>query len=172
MDERQKNNVSTAMAKVLILVYALVVALGVLKFLQSFNIMDCIFELIIVIAVPVLVLIFSRNKKKKATFPMTLAGLAVFPDRTKEAKKGRIKAYLLDSFTFSAAIAVIQVIFRLWDKFQAGTLDLSTRESVIGYGIFLIWEFALSFVVVFIMDYIMYEHKSKRYCKENAVSEQ
>ena len=171
MDERQKNNVSMAMAKVLVVVYVLVVAFGLLKFLQNFNIMDCIFELIVAIAVPILVLIFSRNKKKKTTFPMSLAGLAIYPDRTKEAKKGRIKAYLLDSFTFSATIAAIQVIFRLWNKFQAGTLDLSTYESVIGYGVLLIWEFALSFVVYFIMDYIMYEHKSKRYCKENSITE-
>lgn len=171
MEERQKNNVSMAMAKVLVVVYVLVVAFGLLKFLQNFNIMDCIFELIVAIAVPILVLIFSRNKKKKTTFPMSLAGLAIYPDRTKEAKKGRIKAYLLDSFTFSATIAAIQVIFRLWNKFQAGTLDLSTYESVIGYGVLLIWEFALSFVVYFIMDYIMYEHKSKRYCKENSITE-
>ena len=154
------------MAKVLVVVYVLVAAYGLLKFLQNFNIMDCIFELIVAIAVPILVLIFSRNKKKKATFPMSLAGLAIFPDRTKQAKLGRVKAYLLDSLGFSAAMAGIQLIFTLWDKFQTGTLEFNF-EVIVNYGIGLLDEFALCFIVFFIMDYIMYEHKSKRYCKEN-----
>ena len=97
---------------------------------------------------------------------MSLAGLAIFPDRTKQAKLGRVKAYLLDSLGFSAAMAGIQLIFTLWDKFQTGTLEFNF-EVIVNYGIGLLGEFALCFIVFFIMDYIMYEHKSKRYCKEN-----
>lgn len=172
MDERQKNNVSSAMAKVVIVVYLLVVAYGLLKFLNSFDITNCIFELVVAVAAPILVLIFSRNKKRRTTFPMSLAGLAIFPDRTKKAKIGRIRAYLLDSLTFSATIAAIQAIFGLWDKIQAGTLALMTFEGVVDYGVGLLGEFAIAFVVFFIMDYIMYEHKSKVYCKENTNNEQ
>lgn len=170
MDERQKNNVSLAMAKVLVVLYLLIVVWGLLKFLQNFNIMDCIFELIIAVAVPMLVLILSRNKKRRTTFPMTLAGLAIFPERTKEAKIGRVKAYLLDSLGFSAVMSGIQVIFTLWNKFQAGTLEFNF-DGVLNYGIGLIGEFVLYFAVFFIMDYIMYEHKSKKYCRENQIDE-
>ncbi len=168
MDERQKNNVSSAMAKVLIVVYVLVVAYGAIKFLSSFDVTDCIFELIISIVAPILVWIFSRSKKKKTVFPMTIAGLAVFPDRTKEAKIGRIKAYAKDSLSFTVTILAIEIIFELWNRFSEHTLSMINFEVIKNYAIGLLSQAAICFVVFFVMNYIMYEHKSKKYCKENS----
>lgn len=168
MDERQKNNMNSAMAKVLIMVYIAVVVFGVFRFLQNFDIMDCIFALVIAIAVPILVLLFSRNKVKKATFPMILAGLAIFPDRTRKAKIGRIKAYALDSLSFAAIFTVLQVLFDLWEKYQANTLSFEDFNEILNYAAGFIGGLLLFFVVYFITDYIMYEHKSRRYCKEHA----
>lgn len=167
MDERQKNNMDSAMAKVLIMVYIAVVVFGVFSFLQNFDIMDCIFALVIAIAAPILVLLFSRNKRKKATFPMTLAGIAIFPDRTRKAKVGRIKAYVLDSLRFAAIFTVLQALFDLCEKYQAETLLFSDLDVILNYVMGFILEFLLFFAAYFITDYVMYEYKSKRYCKEH-----
>lgn len=168
MDERQRNNVNSAMAKVLVLMYIAIVVFGVIKFFQNFNIMDCIFTLVVVIAVPLLVLIFLRNKKRKVNFPMTLAGVEVFPDRTKKAKIGRIKAYLLDSLSFSIIFAVIQIVIDLFERYQAKTLSLLNFDEIVNYSAGIAGSFFLFFAVYFIADYVIYEGKSKCYCKQNS----
>jgi hypothetical protein len=160
------------MAKVLILVYIAIVVFGGFRFLQSFKITDCIFELAVAIIVPILVLIFSRNMKKKTVFPMTLAGLAILPDRTKEAKIGRVKAYLLDSVKFAVVFAALNVGVDLINKYQNETLQFTNFGDIVNCGAIFLGDLALFFVVCFVMDYIIYEHKSKMYYKENAADEQ
>lgn len=167
MDERQKNNINSAMAKALVVLYVAVVIFGILSFLLKFNITVCIFSLVVAIAVPLFVLIFSRNSKKKATFPMTLAGLVIYPNRTKKAKIGRIKAYALDSLGVTTIFILIRVIFDLQEKYRLKTLSFMNFDEILNYAAAFIGEMILFFTVYFITDYIVYEYKSKKYCKEN-----
>ena len=166
MDERQKSVVTTAMAKVLVILYALVAVYGVLVFLTSSDIRDWLPALIIVVGVPILVWLFTR-KRKNTTFPMSIAGLAVLPDRTREAKIGRVKAYALDSLQYALMMMGIQAVTILWTLFQTDGIAAITMKGIGQILPELLNIFASFFVTFFVMNYVIYEIKSRRYCKEH-----
>ncbi len=188
MDERQKNNIISAMAKVFIVVYLAIVAYALFKFLYSFDITSIVLELIIIVVAPILVLVLShgRNKNKIPHFPMTIAKVAVLPDSTKEASIGRLKAYTLDAVGFSLSIVVIEAVFYLWEKLQPMINSFSDIRTVLDkaeyilqnetgrvvkYLMLFAGEVVFTFVVLFIMDYIMYESKARKYRKYTSSSD-
>ena len=170
MDERQKGVVTTAMAKVLVITYAVIAVYGLLVFLTTSDIRAWLPALIILVAVPILVWIFTRNRKN-TTFPMSIAGLAVLPDRTREAKIGRVKAYALDSLQYALIMMGIQAVTILWMLFQTDGIATITMKDIGQILLELLNIFATFFVTFFVMNYVIYEIKSRRYCKEHQPEE-
>lgn len=166
MDERQKSAVSAAMAKVLVILYIGVVIVGVMKFVTNFRIVDCLWEMATAVAVPLLVLLFT-HRRKRTVFPMSLAGLAISPDRTKEAKRGRVKAYLLDSLQFSLTMTAIQVVWAAWQALRANGMRLSVWSDVLRAIPQWLGDCGVCFIVFLALDTVLYEWKSRRYCREN-----
>ena len=161
MDERQKSIIYSAMAKVLVIVYIIVCIVGISKFIVSRSVSGCIFELIFVIAVPVLVLLFSRGKKK-ATFPISIAGLEVRPYGTRKALRGRIRAYLLDSLEYGAAVAFFIAVSDIWQAYSDGALRNSVFSEWMTEIASVLLQFFIFFLTFFALNYCVYEYKAKK----------
>lgn len=165
MDERQKNIVISAMAKVLILVYIVLLILCVTKLVLTHSIFSCLFELIFIIAVPVLVIIYARGERR-ITFPMSIAGLAVKPENTQRALIGRLKAYIMDSLQYSVVVALLIGASDIWQAYRNGSLagyGLNGWLDAIGT---ILVQFIGFFIAFFAMDYFMYEYKARKYSEQ------
>lgn len=171
MDERQKNIVTAAMAKVLIIVYIVILIACVTKLILTHSILSCLFELIFLLAVPVLVIIYARGERR-ATFPQSIAGLAVKPDSTQRALIGRLKAYILDSLQYSVVVSLFIGVSDIWQAYRSGSLagyGLNGWLDAIGT---VLVQFMGFFIVFFAMDYFMYEYKAKRYSEQKRRDDQ
>ena len=81
-----------------------------------------------------------------------------FSKRTRAAKFGRLKAYALDSVQFTLSMTVV---------YAAINFD-NAASCILG----ILGECAVYFVVFFVLDYMIYDGKSKRYYKEHQNVEQ
>ncbi|MBQ1441450.1 MAG: hypothetical protein IIZ08_05975 [Clostridia bacterium] len=161
MDERQKNLIASAMAKVLVIVYIVVLIIGITKLIVSRSILSCLFELIFVTGVPVLVYIFIHSRKN-VSFPTSIAGLAVKPDSNSRAFKGRIMAYIFDSLQYSSVISVFIFAMDIWNAHSDGSLaKFGVNEWLDSVGNMLI-QFMILFAIYFAMDFFMFEFRAKK----------
>ena len=159
MDEKQKEIVTSAMAKVLAIVYIVILVIGITKLIACRSIFGCLLELIFIAAVPILVYLFARSRKK-VSFPMSIAGQEVRPDGTKNALIGRIRAYILDSLQSSSVIALFIGISDIWQAYRAGSLTgLGDWFDAIGS---ILLQFIAFFIVFFAFNYFIYEYRAKK----------
>lgn len=171
MDERQKNMIATAFAKVLVIVYIALFVIGAAKFAASGSISACLPELIFIIAVPILVVLFLRGSGK-ASFPMSIAGMAVDPDGSKPALLGRVRAYILDSLQYSLIVAAFICLMDVKDAYSAGILaDAGFNGWMDMFGKALV-QFIGFFVIYLAMDFGIYEYKAKRFREQQLRREQ
>lgn len=169
MDERQKEIVTSAMAKVLAIVYIVILIIGITKLIAYRRIVSCLFELLFIIAVPILVYLFARGQRK-ARFPMTIAGMEVYPDGTNNALIGRLKAYMLDSLQFGGVIALFIGISDIWRDYRGGHLThLGSWLDAIGS---MLVQFLIYVIVFFALDYLLYEYKARKYREQQRQKEQ
>ena len=161
MNEQQKNIVFPAITKVLFIVYATLLYVGAVKCITSRSLRNCLFELILVIAIPaVLFLLFSG--RKKVDFPKTIAGRKVRPDATRKALNGRLRAYIRDSLTYAVVSAAFIAVSDVWQAFSEGRLAAFGAQGWLREtGSFLLYWvlFLISFLAC---DFLIYECIARR----------
>ena len=159
MNETQKEIITSAMAKALAIVYIVIFIIGLTQLITYRSVTGCLFELLFIIAVPLLVFLFARSRDK-ISFPAAIAGLAVRPDNTRKALTGRLRAYIFDSVSFAAVIALFIGISDIWQAYRGGSLTrLGNWLDSIGS---VLVQFLIYFAAFFIFDYFLYECKAKK----------
>ena len=161
LNKKQKNIIVIAMIKTLVVVYIVVFIIGMVKLLNGSRPEDYLLELMIVFLAPVIGYFFLRSRTK-FSFPMSIAGLAVKPDATRRAKKGRIRAYILDSLQYAVVIALFIGGWDLLNAYRGGRLasfGLNGWFDAIGA---ILLQFTGFFVLYFAMNYLIYEYKAKK----------
>ena len=121
MNKKQREMVVSAMAKTLVIIYAVILIIGIAKAAAARSITAGFLELIFAVAVPILVYLFVRGRKK-VTFPMTIAGMEVRPESSRKALRGRLRAYIRDSLPYAGAAALFLGAADIWQAGSSGTL--------------------------------------------------
>lgn len=171
MNSKQHNLISSTIVKILVVVYIVILVLGIVKFFRNYRLTDCVFELIFVIALPILGVLYI-HQDNYVSFPMSIAGKAVHPDSTKKALTGRIMAYIFDSLQYSIVISVLISATDLWKTYKSGGLAHFGITDWLDSAGALLTQFVAFFALFFAMDYVMYEFKAKRYLKQQHRAEQ
>lgn len=153
MDERQHEIVGTASTIATLVTFFYLLAEITYKFITTKNILNCGWEIVLIMIISVIFFIVMRLKKEM-DIPKTFFGKILTTELTKEARKIRIKTYLLNSLFFALSVTVISLVFTLITE---SVESLSTLAAA--------GEFFGLFVISAILSYFWYEYQVKAYNK-------
>lgn len=160
MNKRQKEIIASALVKVLAIVYIVIFIIGFAKIIANGSLTGSIPEIIFLIAVPVLVFLFTRSLKS-IRFPTRIAGMEVRAEGTKNALIGRIQAYILDSLPLAIVTALFIGVSDMWQAHREGRMTrLGSWLDAIGS---MLVEWIVFFIAFFAIDYFMFEYKARKY---------
>ena len=156
MDQKQKSTIISAMIKMTVVVYIVICIVGMVKLFNGSSPEQYLLELTVIFVTPV-VAYFLLRSRKKVYFPMSIAGLPVRPDGTKNALIGRIRAYILDSLQYAIVIALFISGWDLWQTYRSGRLAGNGLTQWLDTAGVILIQFMGFFAVYFAINYTMFE---------------
>ena len=165
MDKKQKDIIISTMIKTFIVIYIVIFVIGIVKLFRGYSPAECFWELLLIFIMPVAGYFFLTNRRK-AYFPVRIAGLRVRPKQTRKALKGRIKAYILDSLQYAIVISLLIFCLDIWDAHSAGTLSGYGAQDWLGAVGRMLLQLMGFFAGYFAIDFVIYETKAKKYMEQ------
>lgn len=165
MDKKQKDIIISTMIKTFIVIYIVIFVIGIVKLFRGYSPAECFWELLLIFIMPVAGYFFLTNRRK-AYFPVRIAGLRVRPKQTRKALKGRIKAYILDSLQYAIVISLLIFCLDIWDAHSAGTLSGYGVQDWLGAVGRMLLQLMGFFAGYFAIDFVIYETKAKKYMEQ------
>ena len=165
MDKKQKDIIISTMIKTFIVIYIVIFVIGIVKLFRGYSPAECFWELLLIFIMPVAGYFFLTNRRK-AYFPVRIAGLRVRPKQTRKALKGRIKAYILDSLQYAIVISLLIFCLDIWDAHSAGTLAGYGVQDWLGAVGRMLLQLMGFFAGYFAIDFVIYETKAKKYMEQ------
>ncbi len=166
MDERRNRIVAGAMGLTLGLLYIGLIAWCLWKYVQTKNIENCTIEIILIVLIPASIRWFAR-KDESLALPRTLSGDPVPTDDDPDSKRTRKRHYFWDALGFTTFILIATVITTFWvEKDWTQLLLFPSLSDGLNIVTTLTLESIISFIIFFMIGYILDERSVRKYNKK------
>jgi hypothetical protein len=150
LDERQERSIGNAGGIISLITFFYLLIEITYKYVSTKDILSCNWEIVLLIIILFIFTVATR-KQKELNLPKSIFGRTLPTEKTKAARKNRVISYSLSSLFFAVSIIVLTVVFSL--------LGVEEVYSIL----FLSLEFVGLFIISFILDYVLGEHRCKKY---------
>ena len=145
----------------------ILIGLIVLKYMKTNDISKSNLEVMLLLLISI-VYFFYNNLKNKVTLPVNIKGKELSSEISKEARKKRIKSYLIKSIVFTTIIIAFYLILYLFSKDFKNFFTFKTNNTInliINLGL----VFVLSLSIAFGLEILFGETSIKNYNKLKGV---
>ncbi len=165
MDERQNQIIGKAAGITFIITYFYVLIECIYKYLSTWNINNCSWEIGLLVLMPVSFLFFAK-KDDSLLLPRTINNKEMNFEMTSAAKKSRIIEYTKEALLFSIVMLAIDALIGFLGNFQWSTfIDIINSGRLTNYILYAIYALLGQFIISFVIDYSWSEYKIKKYNK-------
>lgn len=163
MDERQIKLGLKACAATIAVAYIYLLVEAFYKFLSTKNIENCSWEIGLLVLIPFTILFVGR-KDEQILLPKKVSGEELPIELTKDSKKERVKNYLVNSIGFSIGMICISFIVAFVGKMPLDFyFPIAGVSSVVNIALNCFIEFAVLFIISFLVDYNYGEYQVRSY---------
>ena len=161
-DERTIKNTGTAAVITLAVIWVALIIVGIVKTVK-YGAESTTEEMLLFLG-SLLLFMILKNKRDDVDLPETFSGKPLPDSLSKEDKKARLKAYVVDAFANGAILAALNVgLNRVNPNFAYTTIKFSS--PVLSIVLNIVIDIAVLFALFMVINYFWGEHNIKKYNK-------
>ena len=166
MDERNEKIILRSMAITLSIIYLLIFAYALFKYVKSGDINSITLEIIIIIGIPACITVFAL-KDESLLLPKNINGSFLSVENDEKSKKQRLKLYFLEALGFSTFCILLTVLDSLLIQKDWILIEwINIHNKVLEITINLFIEFIIALIIFYTLNIVINELIIKRYNKK------